>query len=142
MSKKKLIITITSLCLVVVAAVAAVVGVVAASTQTVNSTVSVTYAANNVKATMGVTSKLEFDADFGTTRTSQNAVSFLATEGRSTKTIEISPAIQLGNSGENNNALPAGAWSFERYIIYRYSFHNDYAAATTGIIQPQRLAVQ
>lgn len=134
MSKKKLIITITSLCLVVVAAVAAVVGVVAASTQTVTSTVSVSYLANNVKATMSVTSKLQKDGDFGTTRTTTADVNFQATEGRSEKTLVVQDSPYLGNSGTSNMA---GDWRFERYIIYRYAFHNDYAAATT---EPVRAA--
>lgn len=43
MTKKKLIITITSLCLVVVAAVAAVVGILAATQVTVSSSLKVTY---------------------------------------------------------------------------------------------------
>jgi hypothetical protein len=125
MSKKKLIITITSLCLVIVAAVAAVVGVVAASTQTVTSTVSVSYVATNVKATMGVTSKLQKDDSFGTTRATSNTVSFDATEASSTKTLTVSPTVTLGNSGSDQTSAN---WKFERYIIYRYSFHNDYAA--------------
>ena len=43
MTKKKLIITITSLCLVVVAAVAAVVGILAATNVTISSSLKVTY---------------------------------------------------------------------------------------------------
>lgn len=54
MTKKKLVITITSLCLVVVAAVAAVVGILAATRMTLNTRVKVTYTPNeNVIAEIG-----------------------------------------------------------------------------------------
>lgn len=52
MTKKKLIITITSLCLVVVAAVAAVIGIIAATNVGINSNLSVSYTPGaNVLAT-------------------------------------------------------------------------------------------
>jgi len=130
MSKKKLIITITSLCLVVVAAVAAVVGVVAASQQTVNANVSVVYRATNVKAVINVKSKWQNDANWGTSLQT-GTTSFLATEGAKEKTAILEAnQIRLGNSG-GSNAAGAG-WTYERYVIYRFEFLNNYAAATTG----------
>jgi len=126
MSKKKLIITITSLCLVVVAAVAAVVGVVAASTQTVRSTVNVTYTANNVKATVGVMSKLQYDSNYGENRGTATSIQFYATDAARTENLQVSPAVALGQSkGLADETVDN--WAFERYVIYRYSFHNDYA---------------
>jgi hypothetical protein len=128
MSKKKLIITITSLCLVVVAAVAAVIGVVAASTQTVNANVSVVYRATNVKAVISVDSRWQNDATWATTLQG-GGTSFLATEAASTKTAIVSPnEIRLGNSGANN----AAGWVYERYVIYRFEFLNNYAASGEG----------
>ena len=121
MSKKKLIITITSLCLVIVAAVAAVVGVVAASTQTVTSTITVNYKATNVKAEVSYAKRL------ASTTYSSNAgtVTFDATEATRTTSNSIAvPAITLGNSGANQG----DAWSFERYAIVRFAFHNLYAS--------------
>ena len=128
MSKKKLIITITSLCLVVVAAVAAVVGVVAASQQTVNANVSVVYRATNVKAVINVDSKWQNDATWGTARQG-GGTSFLATEAATTKTAIVDPnQIRLGNSGANN----AAGWTYERYVIYRFEFLNNYAKSGEG----------
>jgi hypothetical protein len=124
MSKKKLIITITSLCLVVVAAVAAVIGVVAASTQTVNANVSVVYRATNVKAVISVDSRWQNDATWGTTLQGGSA-NFYATEASTTKTAIVTPnAIRLGNSASSG-------WTYERYVIYRFEFLNNYAAETT-----------
>jgi hypothetical protein len=127
MSKKKLIITITSLCLVVVAAVAAVVGVVAASQQTVNANVSVVYRATNVKAVINVDSKWQNDATWGTSLQT-GGTSFLATEAATTKTATVANQIRLGNSGANN----AAGWTYERYVIYRFEFLNNYAASGEG----------
>ena len=119
MSKKKLIITITSLCLVIIAAVAAVVGVVAASTQTVTSTITVNYKATNVKAEVSYAKRLAsttYGSDAGT-------VTFDATEATRTTSNSIAvPAITLGNSAAQNG------WSFERYAIVRFAFHNLYAS--------------
>jgi hypothetical protein len=141
MSKKKLIITITSLCLVVVAAVAAVIGVVAASTQTVNSRVSVTYRANNVKASVGVQAIYQQDANFGddgfvnrATTVSEDP-NFLATEAATTRNVDVSDQIVLGNSGATAQN-PDADWSFERYILYRFSFTNNFAAAGTEPVKP------
>jgi hypothetical protein len=131
MSKKKLIITITSLCLVVVAAVAAVVGVVAASTQTVTSNVSVTYAATNVKAKINLVSRYQNDATWSTrTLQTANEVEFLATEGSTTKTsVASATPIALGTSGTDQTAAN---WIFERYVIYRFEFLNNYASEGEG----------
>ena len=121
MSKKKLIITITSLCLVIVAAVAAVVGVVAASTQTVTSTITVNYKATNVKAEVSYAKRLA-STSYGT---NAGTVTFDATEATRTTSNSIAvPAITLGNSGVDQ----ADAWSFERYAIVRFAFHNLYTS--------------
>jgi len=118
MSKKKLIITITSLCLVLVAAVAAVVGVVAASQQTVTSTIHVTYAANNVKASVAVSTKSEAE---NTWTARGDAVSFNAADASQTKTVNVSDPIALGGRTVGSE------WRFERYVVYRYAFTNSYA---------------
>ena len=119
MNKKKLIITITSLCLVVVAAVAAVVGVVAASTQTVNSSITVNYEAINVKASVSYATRLQnttYGSEAGT-------ITFSAAEAQRTENNSISvPAITLGGRTASNT------WYFERYTVIRFKFHNDYAS--------------
>ena len=121
MSKKKLIITITSLCLVVVAAVAAVVGVVAASQQTVNSSITVNYQAINVKASVSYATRLQ-NTDYGS---EAGTITFSAAEAQRTENNSISvPAITLGNRGNNETTN----WSFERYTVIRFRFHNDYAS--------------
>jgi len=119
MNKKKLIITITSLCLVVVAAVAAVVGVVAASQQTVNSSITVNYQAINVKASVSYATRLqhtEYGSEAGT-------ITFSAAEAERTEDNSISiPSITLGGRTANDT------WYFERYTVIRFKFHNAYAS--------------
>ena len=119
MNRKRLIITVTSLALVVVAVIAAVVGVLAASQQNVTSTLSVSYQANNVKATVSLEWKYENDQNWTTTAGSQT---FTATEGTTTKSLNAVNANQLGSKGTN------GA-TFDRYVIFKFTIHNDYAAA-------------
>ena len=125
MNKKKLIISIASLCLVVVAAVAAVVGVLAASQQVVRSTVSVRYRANNVKATVTMSYRSEKDGAFTTAAGANETLSqtFRVTEGSTTKDLVTNQTVLGGRR------VSDAAWSFERYVIYRFVIHNDYAAA-------------
>lgn len=125
MNKKKLIISIASLCLVVVAAVAAVVGVLAASQQVVRSTVSVRYRANNVKATVSMSYRYEKDSQWTTVAGNDEVFSqnFRVTEGSTTKDLVSDETVLGGRRVEN------AAWSFERYVIYRFEIHNDYAAS-------------
>ena len=118
MNRKRLIITVTSLALVVVAVIAAVVGVLAASQQNVTSTLSVSYQANNVKAIVSLDWKYENDTNW----TSAGSQSFIATEGTTTKSLTAVNADQLGSKGTN------GA-TFDRYVIFKFTIHNDYAAA-------------
>jgi len=125
MNKKKLIISIASLCLVVVAAVAAVVGVLAASQQVVRSTVSVRYRANNVKATVTMSYRYEKDSEWTTVAGQNETLSqnFRVTEGSTTKDLVTNETVLGGRR------VSDAAWSFERYVIYRFVIHNDYAAA-------------
>lgn len=125
MNKKKLIISIASLCLVVVAAVAAVVGVLAASQQVVRSTVSVRYRANNVKATVTMSYRYEKDSEWTTVAGANETLSqtFRVTEGSTTKDLVTDQTVLGGRR------VSDAAWSFERYVIYRFVIHNDYAAA-------------
>jgi len=118
MNRKRLIITVTSLALVVVAVIAAVVGVLAATQQNVTSTLSVSYQANNVKATVTLDWKYQ---NAGDTWTSAGSQVFTATEGTTTKTINAVNANALGSKGAN------GA-TFDRYVIFRFTIHNDYTA--------------
>ena len=118
MNRKRLIITVTSLALVVVAVIAAVVGVLAATQQNVTSTLSVSYQANNVKATVALDWKYQNDANWTSTAGSQT---FTATEGTTTKSLNAVNANQLGSKGE-------GGATFDRYVIFRFTIHNDYTA--------------
>lgn len=134
MSKKKLIITITSLCLVVVAAVAAVVAVLAAANQTVRSNISVSYSANNVKATATLAYKFQTSNQWyapNQEADTQNDLpadvaqaGFSVVDAQRTETLS-SRALQLGGDGVGEN------YKFNRYVIYRFSFHNDYTSQTS-----------
>ena len=109
MTKKKLIITITSLCLVVVAAVAAVVGILAATNVTISSSLTVTY-----------TPKPEVIATV-------NGVYFRAGDKTVTKINET----PYGNgylTGESSYTLPNKELTVEdgkQYVIFAFSFKND-----------------
>ena len=113
MTKKKLIITITSLCLVVVAAVAAVVGIIAATNVGINSNLSVSYTPGaNVIATV----KGEYAVNGGTPATI-NQTSF--EYGTTTTTAAIDQAAI--NLTDTNT-----------YVIFAFSFKNDATADNTN----------
>lgn len=113
MTKKKLIITITSLCLVVVAAVAAIVGIIAATNVGINSKLSVSYTPG---AEVIATVKGEYAINGGTA-TTINQTSFAY--GATTTSAAIDQAaINLTDSNT--------------YVIFAFSFKNDATADNTN----------
>lgn len=106
MTKKKLIITITSLCLVVVAAVAAVIGIIAATNVAINSNLSVSYTPG---AEVIATVKGEYSLNGGEAETiNQNSFAY----GATTTTFAIDQgAINLTDTN--------------KYVIFAFSFKND-----------------
>lgn len=117
MRRKRLIITIASLVLVVVAAVAAVVGVIAASTQNVTSTLSVSYQAINVRASVQCEYKLQNDS----TWTNVGTQSFTPTQSTQNASF-TAQSVTLGGNGETGSS-----YKFNRYVIFRFTITNQYA---------------
>lgn len=117
MKNKKLIATVASLCLVLVAVVAAVIGVLAAATQNVSNKVKVTYIANNVNADVSIAGRLERDASFSNTITETETLKkswhFAPQEGTTTKAL-----------GTNDLSLDWSGNTLDRYVVYQFKFEN------------------
>jgi hypothetical protein len=117
MKNKKLIATVASLCLVLVAVVAAVIGVLAAATQNVSNKVKVTYIANNVNADVSIAGRLERDASFSNTITETESLKkswhFAPQEGTTTKAL-----------GTNDLSLAWSGNTLDRYVVYQFKFEN------------------
>lgn len=117
MKNKKLIATVASLCLVVVAVVAAVVGVLAAANQTVKGTLSVQYQANDVSAVVTLSKKAE-----GATPDEYSATdshTFAKTDAQSSETLTIAQETLT---------------SSVKYVVYKFTFQNtntSYAMTVT-----------
>lgn len=109
MTKKKLIITITSLCLVVVAAVAAVVGILAATQVNVNSKLTVSYTPQSAvyakinafyKKQNGNKTAIGAEQDFNYT-TNMNQVSTVAIDNQTVELNDTDTYVIFGFSFEN-----------------------------------------
>lgn len=108
MSKqKKTIIALSSVCSVVAIALITVVSVWAATSQTVTSTLTITYSAKNVSATVTAEYKLEGD----TTYTTLGSTSFLPKDASGTKSLQKDDALALTDT--------------KSYAIFKYTFTND-----------------
>lgn len=115
---KKLFTALVAVVMTVVALTAAVTAVLSAQNQTVTSTLSVTYTANNVKATVtlkGKTQSGDWSAGTGSATTS-----FDVTEGITSKPVSMD-AIALGGYVSS---------TFQRYAVYQFAFTNNYLAST------------
>lgn len=113
MTKKKLIITITSLCLVVVAAVAAVVGVIAANNVAFNSKITVTY---NPSAHVQATVAANYAENGGATQTLFGPT-----------TVEYGQATAAYTIPEKTIDLTDD----KPYVIFEFSIKNDVVKADT-----------
>ena len=112
MTKKKLIITITSLCLVVVAAVAAVVGIIAATQVNVKSTLKITYTPQD---TVYATVDLAYRKDGATSSTTIGTQIVLNYQTANNSTSEIPEStLQLAET--------------EEFVIYEFTFKNTITA--------------
>ena len=114
---KKLFTALVAVVMTVVALTAAVTAVLSAQNQTVTSSLSVTYVANNVKADVAVYKKAQYGT-FGSAVASQ---SFDPTESSTTKTLNAGDAVELGGFSGSN---------FVRYAVYQFKFQNTYSAST------------
>lgn len=104
---KKLTITLAALCIALIVALITVISVWAASTQTVASTLKVTYSASNVSATVTGAYRLQGDENF----TSIGQVSFAATDKSTSKSISTADSIELTDT--------------VKYVVFKYTFQND-----------------
>lgn len=112
MTKKKLIITITSLCLVVVAAVAAVVGIIAATQVNVKSTLKITYTPQDtVYATVDLAYRKD-GAKESTAIGSQIVLNYQTANNTSSEIPEST--LELAES--------------EKFVIYEFKFANTITA--------------
>lgn len=114
MTKKKLIITITSLCLVVVAAVAAVVGIIAATNVGINSNLSVSYTPG---AEVIATVKGEYSVAGAADATLINETSFVYGDTNTTAAIDQA-AVNLTDTN--------------KYVIFAFTFKNDATTDNTN----------
>ncbi len=120
MKNKKLIATVASLCLVLVAVVAAVIGVLAAQTQNVKSKIKVGYTATNVGATVSIKSRSQYGSWDGA---EQATTTFYTGDKSKTETLAIDSApiaLAWETSGDNDGEL-------NYYAVYRFTFTNTSA---------------
>ena len=125
MTKKKLVITITSLCLVVVAAVAAVVGILAATKVTLNSNFNVKYTPS-AHVIAKVTGRYQEEG--------KTAVSFVTQAfnyGEETNTAKIQSASSDSETIELNDT--------NKYVVIEFVFENT---AVEGNTNSQVLTVE
>jgi len=123
MKNKKLIATIASLCLVVVAVVAAVIGVLAAQQQNVRGDFRVSYVANDVSAIVTLAKKAERDGDtWSSTEGSSVSHEFFKREATSTQTLTIA-----------NETLTVLTSDMNRYVVYKFTFTNTNTANSMTI---------
>jgi len=113
---RKLFTALTALVLAVVGAIAAVTSVLAAQSQSVTSTLQVTYEATNVYATVGVTSKTQ-NGNYG----NADSHTFNPADGNASAHALTAHAESLGFENASDS-------TFERYAIYKFSFQNKYAS--------------
>jgi hypothetical protein len=121
MKNKKMVATLASLCLIVVAVVAAVVGVLAAVNQSVASTFNVSYFAKNVNATVTLKSigpnagATGYEEEYAAAA-SGSTDTFLPLEGTRTATLTGKSYAFSWNSGES---------AFLGKAIYQFKFENN-----------------
>ena len=122
MKNKKMVATLASLCLIVVAVVAAVVGVLAAVNQSITSTFNVSYFAKNVSATVelksiGPNGASGYEASYSAASTGTTSKTFLP--------MDVTTPTQL-----TGNAY-AFSWKSDGSVflgkaIYQFKFQNNY----------------
>lgn len=116
MKNKKMVATLASLCLIVVAVVAAVVGVLAAVQQGISNSFHVSYTAMNVDANVILRSKGPGSSDWeAETTNSKDSVRFYARQGRTAGELEGKDYIYSWDNNEEN---------FRGVVIYRFQFDN------------------
>lgn len=123
-TKKKLIISLSALCLVLIVAVVAIVAVYAAGTQTVTSNIKVTYTAMEVDGTVSATYTLKNGT--ATNMTTNGAsdgdttITFAAADGKTTKSLTPQGDIELSSTAD--------------YVIFQYTFTNSGSRAYTAVL--------
>ncbi len=121
-TKKKLVISLASLAIVFVVAIAAVGVTLAALNGTVNSTFNITYTAHNVKATVSATYKLGEEGEeinFTHDEDSEDPIQFLPDQTTATGTLTVKDPIALD-------------WTTNNYVVVTYTFKNDWTSGDDG----------
>ena len=120
-SKKKLIVALSSLCFVLVAAVVTVVAVLAAAQQTITSNINVTYTASQIAGSVTATSKYE-DGTAWDAIGSDNVVSFNGGDVNKDANIDEEYELQITDS------------LTRRYVAFKYEFTNTGSKAYTATV--------
>ena len=112
-TKKKLVISLTSLAIVLVVAIAAVGITLAALTGTIDSTFKITYTAYNVNATVTATYKVgELGSEEKFTGGSEGSITFTPDQESATGTLSVTEPITLDTT---NN-----------FVVVTYTFKNNW----------------
>ncbi len=119
-SKKKLIISLSAVCLVAIIAVVAVVAVLAAGTQAVQTSVTITYTASDVSATVSANQYLIAR----TTNVGDAAQAFTSADGSS---VSFS-AINASTTGTLIQPANADLTSEKNAVVFEFIFENDSAS--------------
>lgn len=114
MKNKKLMISLFSLCLVVIVGLLTTVIVLAAGTQNVSSTIDVVYTATNISGTVSATYKVGTGSEvsFTTTGAAEGAKSITFTPDEETQTRTLTPVGQIAVDAK------------QREVVFKYSFTN------------------
>ena len=108
-SKKRLVLTISSLCVAVVAVVCSIVAIFAATSQSVKTTFKVTYSATNVAATVSA----NYTVKNGTKKALGKAITIKADDADNTEYATLSSTEDIALSTANNE------------VVFEYIFKND-----------------
>lgn len=108
-SKKRLVLTISSLCVAVVAVVCSIVAIFAATSQSVKTTFKVTYSATNVAATVSA----NYTVKNGTKKALGEAITIKAEDADNTKYATLSSTEDIALTTANNE------------VVFEYIFKNN-----------------
>ena len=119
MRNKRLFTAMVAMVLAVVGAIAAVTSVLSATSQQVTSTLTVTYVANNVKATVSIQSAK---------KSASLITSFSAATDDATKSFDVTDASTTGTVEAAEVTLGFDSNTYYRCAVYKFDIKNDYAA--------------
>jgi len=124
MKNKKLIATVASLCLVLVAVVAAVIGVLAAAQQKANTRISVSYRANDVYASIKAAGRNEkaVTESQGVYTVAEDSWQELLGDSNNSNTVTFARTADTQTASASKFSAALG--SNNKFIVYRMTFNN------------------